>query len=407
VSKGDPEDFAEEELDTETFRSRPNSDEAGPPPPGSEDGNARSSASNKGNRKFRFPLVPFDEIKIDERAHYLVKGLLPETGLVVVWGKPKSGKSFWTTDLLMHVALGRKYRGLRVQQGIVVYCTLEGVQGFERRMEGVRQSVLLNDSGKPKFHMMAKGLALGSDCKVLIENLKEQLVQERPAIIAIDTLNRSLEGSESNDEDMGRYIKAADALRDAFDCLIVIVHHSGHEGQRPRGHSSLLGALDVLISVKRSEEDLVVAEVEMAKDNESGATFVSKLNQICIGDDQDGERLTTCVIAEVEGEEARKAEASSKGGLGMTEKAKLRKAFTEAYEIVADSNETSSGFDGKPVKKVKTTDLRDTMRSRGWLEEEEGVLTSAARQKWSRLKTDMLASRAWVEDKGQLWRVRA
>jgi hypothetical protein len=206
---------------------------------------------------------------------------------------------------------------------------------------------------------------------------------------------------------MGRYIKAADALRDAFDCLIVIVHHSGHEGQRPRGHSSLLGALDVLISVKRSEDQLVVAEVEMAKDDESGATFVSKLDQIWIGDDQDDEHLTTCVISAVEGEEARKAEASAKGGVGMTEKAKLRKAFTEVYEIIADSNEPSSGFDGKPVNKIKTTDLRDAMRSRGWLEEEEEALTNAARQKWSRLKTDMLASRAWVENQGQIWRVRA
>ena len=43
-----------------------------------------------------FPLTPFADIKLntDER-NYLVKELLTSTGIVVVWGPPKSGKSFW------------------------------------------------------------------------------------------------------------------------------------------------------------------------------------------------------------------------------------------------------------------------------------------------------------------------
>ena len=61
----------------------------------------------------------------------------------------------------------------------------------------------------------------------------------KPAAVAIDTLNRSLAGSESSDEDMAAYIRAADAIRDAFNCAVVIVHHCGHEGTRPRGHLSL------------------------------------------------------------------------------------------------------------------------------------------------------------------------
>jgi AAA domain len=60
-----------------------------------------------------------------------------------------------------------------------------------------------------------------------------------PAVVYIDTLNRSLVGSESFDEDMAAYIRATDAIRDTFDCLVVIVYHCGHGGDRPRGHSSL------------------------------------------------------------------------------------------------------------------------------------------------------------------------
>ena len=59
----------------------------------------------------RFRLVPFDRITVGAERVYLVKGIIPAAGLVVVWGPPKCGKSFWTFDLVMHVALGWKYRG--------------------------------------------------------------------------------------------------------------------------------------------------------------------------------------------------------------------------------------------------------------------------------------------------------
>ena len=59
-------------------------------------------------------LVPFDEIQLSTERPYLVKGLIPREGLVVAWGPPKCGKSFWAFDLAMHFALGWTYRGRRV-----------------------------------------------------------------------------------------------------------------------------------------------------------------------------------------------------------------------------------------------------------------------------------------------------
>ena len=52
-------------------------------------------------------LIPIDKIRLGEdQRPYLVKGLIPREGLTIVWGPPKSGKSFKTFDLCMHVALG-------------------------------------------------------------------------------------------------------------------------------------------------------------------------------------------------------------------------------------------------------------------------------------------------------------
>ena len=43
-------------------------------------------------RKPRFVLVPFNDITLDTKPSYLVKGLIPRVGLTVVWGPPKCGK---------------------------------------------------------------------------------------------------------------------------------------------------------------------------------------------------------------------------------------------------------------------------------------------------------------------------
>ncbi len=252
-----------------------------------------------GKKPPRFPLVKFDDVLMSTTSFYLVKNLLPRTGLAIIWGAPKCGKSFWAFDLLMHVALGWEYRGLRVKPGPVVYCVLEGAEGFKRRIEAFR----LNhpkSKGAP-FYLMFLSLDLIRDHKALIDSLRAQLPEGvKPCAVAIDTLNRSLVGSESSDEDMAAYVRAADVIRNAFDCLVIIVHHCGHDGARPRGHSSLMGALDVQIAVRRDAAQNIVAELELAKDAEVGLQFFSRLRVVEIGRDQDGDAITSCVIEAVD-----------------------------------------------------------------------------------------------------------
>ena len=83
----------------------------------------------------RFKLTPFSELKLGTERAYLVKGLIPRTGLIVIWGPPKSAKTFWMFDVAMHVALGWEYPGRRMQRGPVVYCAFEGAEGFKARAE--------------------------------------------------------------------------------------------------------------------------------------------------------------------------------------------------------------------------------------------------------------------------------
>src|SRR5262249_19680746 len=107
---------------------------------------APSSRQSERTLARELKLIPFEDIRFDPTPSYVVKGIIPRNGLVTVWGPPKCGKSFWTFDLAMRVALGWPYRDCgKVEQGSVVYCAAEGGPRFSDRVEAWRQRHLTED----------------------------------------------------------------------------------------------------------------------------------------------------------------------------------------------------------------------------------------------------------------------
>jgi AAA domain len=255
---------------------------------------------------------------------------------------------------------------------------------------------------------MATPLSLVRDQKAFTTDIRRQLGDLKPVAVCIDTLNRSLEGSESSDQDMSAYVRAADAIRDAFGCLVVIVHHCGHNGDRPRGHSSLMGALDVQIAVRRDAADNIVAELELSKDGETGLQFVSSLKVVEIGTDPDGDPITSCIIEEIQDDAAKIAAKKSGKGQRSDDVAKIRRALLEAYERLAGDVDRVPGFDAKPVRKAEINRLRDEVRSRGFLEtDDNGSITAAARKQFQRAKVDIVESKRFIESAGKFWKLAA
>jgi hypothetical protein len=319
--------------------------------------------------KRRFHLKRFGEIKPATKPNYLIKGILPRVGLAVVWGEPKCGKSFWTFDAVMHVVLNWQYRGRKVQPGPAVYCALEGGVGFSRRVEAWRQQYLLTDHEDPPFYLLDVPLDLIADHKELIETIKEQLGDEGPpAVVTIDTLNRALAGSENKPEDMAKFIRAADAIYTEFGCLVVIVHHCGVEGMRPRGHTSLPGADDAQIKVSRDSNGtgIITTTVEYMKDDEAGATVLSRLERVEIGPDDDGDEMSSCVIVACDSFQRAAGgqdDWGGKDGKGSKGLKALRRAI---MALMADCGEPITPRAGEPVVQALKLDYVRTEFLKSW-----------------------------------------
>jgi hypothetical protein len=325
--------------------------------------------------KPRFPLVPFDQIRPTNTAAYLVKGLWPRAGLVVIYGPPKCGKSFLTFDICMHVALGHQYRGQRVRTAATVYIAAEGQSGQGARIEAWRRHH--GHDGPAPFYLIPDRLDLAAEGAVLIADIRAQLGPIIPGVVVLDTLNRTLAGSERDDEVMGAYIKAADAIKAAFSCLVVIVHHSGIEAGRPRGHTSLTGAADCQIQVKRDQEGIITALVEWMKDGPEGFEAHSRLEVVEVGTDEDDEPITSCVIVPSDAGDKPLPRLSAGQGL----------ALQQLENALIDIGKPRSGMEfpaGIPI--VSLTEWRDRCRSAGLL---EGDNEKTIQKRWLRIREDL------------------
>jgi AAA domain len=313
--------------------------------------NDRAQADASDDKAPRFKLIKFKDARPDfSRRRELVQGLLPSAGIAVIWGPPKCYKSFWTYDLCMHLARGVNYQGRRVHQCAVVYVALEGQAGFPDRLEAYRQHHQMDED--VPFNLVCTQLSLTKDADVLIADIKAQIGDANPGTICLDTLNRSPEGSESNDEDMSAYLNAADKIALAFNCLVIIVHHCGIDGSRPRGHTSLSGAAVVQISVKRTADKFrASATVEMAKDIAEGAEVHFRLELVHIGTDADNNVVSSLVVLPSDAADAQQTvKAMGKGGQALMD---------ALYECLDDRSRMIVRRAGMPpVKAVKVSDLR-------------------------------------------------
>src|SRR5690349_22091387 len=82
----------------------------------------------------RLATVWADEIRLELDRPGLVDGLLSTTAMTVLYGESGAGKTFVAIDLACHVAAGLPWRGMDVEQGVVVYIAAEAPESVQRRI---------------------------------------------------------------------------------------------------------------------------------------------------------------------------------------------------------------------------------------------------------------------------------
>lgn len=254
------------------------------------------------------PLVYWHDIKPAIAGADFVEGLLIEGAMTVVYGPSNCGKTFFCTDLAIHVATGRKWRGREIDPGGVIYCALEGAHGISNRVAAFRKRHGLEGVEVP-FAIIPVTLDLldpEADTNRLIDAIQAASAEMgcKVKLVVLDTLSRAMSGgNENSPEDMGALVSNGDRIRQVTGSHVLWVHHSGKDqAQGARGHSLLRAATDTEIEISRPDKDSPsTAKVTKQRELEIDGAWTFTLERVELGTDRRGKPVSSCVVVDAEG----------------------------------------------------------------------------------------------------------
>lgn len=227
---------------------------------------------------------------------WIVKDILPAATLAVLFGESGSGKTFACYDLCAAVCRGVEWNGKRVTKGRVLYVVAEGVAGFVNRIKAYchQQGISPADVDMDVISDITPNLLEPAHITDLIKDIKQRQPYD---LIVMDTFAQVMPGANENSgEDVGKALAECKRIHRHTGAMVLLVHHSGKDASKgARGWSGLRAAADVELEVLRSDE-LRSISVTKLKDGQDGAQIGFKLHTVILGEDEDGDDITSCIV---------------------------------------------------------------------------------------------------------------
>ena len=248
---------------------------------------------------------------------YIIKNWIAENSISVVYGPSNVGKSFFCMSLAYHIAAGEEWVGNRVKRGSVLYLATEGGRAFENRLYALHEKHGFNDVSlavRPSPINLYDADEDIAKIEAIMAEIGKRM--EPVTVLVIDTLARATAGQmdENNNSEMSKLIAGLDAIRERTGVHIMLVHHSGKDASKgARGASALRAACDTEIELSFDEETHVrTARATKQRDMETGAEINFILQIVELGEDADGDQVTTCIIREATREEMEEVQSDNK-----------------------------------------------------------------------------------------------
>lgn len=228
-------------------------------------------------------IIPAAELKNLPPIEWIVPGEIPARGITVLFGASGAGKSFIALDYALRIA----------QKQPVLYMAGEGEYGYQQRVAAWCNHHKLNE-GKLYMCLGAVQLLETGDLDAFLE----ANAAIKPVLVVIDTMARSMVGSDENStRDMGLFVQACETVKKTLDTAVLIIHHTNKGGVHERGNSALRGSSDVMIRAT-AEDDIIRIESAKTKDAQPFPTRYIQLVTVPV--EIDGETVESAVIIDAD-----------------------------------------------------------------------------------------------------------
>ena len=247
----------------------------------------------------RFAIVPAHEFATGANPTWVIKDVLPQAELVVMYGASGSGKSFLALDMAAAIARGVEWRGKRVRQGRVAYIAAEGGGGFRKRLKayGQHNEIDLASLELGVIHA-APNMMEAKDAADVVKAIKAWGGAD---IVIVDTFAQVMPGANENaGEDVGKALTHCKRIHELTGAMIILIHHAGKDASKgARGWSGLRAAADAELEVVREATGRSL-RLTKSKDGEDGMAWGFDLEIITVGVDEDLDPITSCVVIEAQ-----------------------------------------------------------------------------------------------------------
>jgi hypothetical protein len=239
------------------------------------------------------------------RTRWIVKGVMPQKALVVLYGKWGTGKSTLAIELCAAVAQGKPWHGRKVQQGTTVYIASENEHGFRARL-----FALLKDQGITLDALKGRFLEISGRPHLLKPDDVQELIKELKSLgpistIVVDTMARATAGGDENAvKETMLAVENCQSIMNATGATVVLVHHIGKQADKgARGSSALPAACDTEIILERPDDTQSLRVAKLGKQRDAADyldLFSYDLKVVELGRDEDGDPITSTVVREVD-----------------------------------------------------------------------------------------------------------
>ena len=273
--------------------------------------------------------------------NYLVKGIIERGDLGVIYGAPAAGKTFVTLAMAGAIAMGKKaFLDHRVRQCAVLYITLEGKRGFEKRLEAMQRDDDYHGEKTPLFYNFCKGADFRHDS--FVQGIEDTIKEQNIELVIIDTLARFLgDADENSTGGINKALDFADQIITQTGAAVLFVHHSGKDATKgPRGSSALRGAVDCEIALERDNDGRRL-KLSKVKDDVDEQEHEFNLRIVDLPPDEEGDPRTTCIAQDFAKVDAaskasnRKAQSQAAHNAQMAMECILDASINELSETVS------------------------------------------------------------------------
>jgi len=190
---------------------------------------------------------------------YLIDQVIPQHATGVLYGPTGACKTTLATSLMVSIATGADWFGHRVsKRGNSVYVAAEDLPGFKVRLSAKKRAASYSLDTSIGVYTFPETLDLRDAIAV---NAFTRFLKAAGAfeLLVVDTYASATVGAaENSSEDTTRTMAHAAQWRDELNLTVLFIHHTNAAGSRERGHSSMRGAADTMISVTPIDDVIAV-----------------------------------------------------------------------------------------------------------------------------------------------------